>query len=594
MKGRYRRAIQRAYALILLGILSGMACGRSVPDGPSVLFIVIDTIRLDRIGCYGSTLVRTPSIDRLASEGMLFENAFSQAAYTLPSMCTMMTSLYPYRHQVRANDMDLHGQFTTMAEIFQSAGYRTGAILGSTVLAEERNLSQGFDHYDDSFPEEMTVFSGAMKKSGIALGAGLERRADEVTDRALAWVDRGRKKPFFLFLHYFDPHSQYDPPPPFQQQYQGRNYEGEVAFTDREIGRLLEGLRHDGIADDLLVVLSGDHGESLGDHGEAEHGFFVYDQTIRTPLIIKYPGRVTPGRRTSKFVRNIDILPTITELMGLEPPYPIDGRSLGAILREDEFDEVPVYSEAFSGYFHYGWSPTRSIRTLKWKYIEAPKRELYDMRGDPDETVNLYDPENPAAIRLGKIMRKHLRDESLVKQVETVMGAIGEEQKARLAALGYISSGRKMKDSFEGLPDPKEEVAKFNRRQRAKFYTHQGFLSLQAENIEKAEAEFGRAIDEMDGYLPALKGRASVRILSGSYREAELLYRRILEADSENREIYFRLAVAQNYQGRVKEAIETLESCPPDAPPYPQFEALLQGLRDAFSRGKTLTITPRL
>jgi len=551
---------------------------------------VIDTIRPDRIGCYGSTTVQTPSIDRLASEGTLFENAFSQAAYTLPSMCTMMTSLYPYRHQVRANDMNLDGQFETIAELFHSAGYRTGAILGSTVLARDRNLSQGFDHYDDSFPDVVEIYSEKINKGNIALGAGLERRAFDVTDLALAWVIQQDENPFFLFLHYFDPHSQYDPPPPFQQQYKGRSYDGEVAFTDQEIGRLLDGLRNAGFEDDLLVVLAGDHGEGLGEHGEDEHGFFCYDQTIHTPLIFKFPGRIKPGLRTQKFVRNVDILPTITELMGIEPPYPIDGRSMGAIFRDEIFEEVPVYSEAFSGYFHYGWSPIRSIRTLKWKYVEAPIRELYDMKNDPGETLNLYETEKPIATRLEKIMGRHLRDESLVTRIETGAGAINERQKERLAALGYISSGRKMQDSFEGLPDPKVEVVKFVQRQRAKYHTALGSSELRAGRLEEAEAEFTRAFEEMKDYLPALKGRASVRALSGSYREAEAIYRRVLEAEPENREIHIELALALNHQGRVMEAIEILEGCPPEAPVHPKFEEILQGLRSAHARGRTLGV----
>lgn len=587
MKISGKRFLVPVLQLALLGSLLFSACSRFSPAAPSVLLIVIDTIRPDRIGCYGSTTVQTPSIDRLASEGVLFENGFTQAAYTLPSMSTIMTSLYPYRHQVRSNRMNLSEEFGTLAELFQSAGYRTGAILGSAVLDGDRNLSQGFDHYDDSFPEKLTVYSETLKKAGIALGSNAERRANDVTDRALEWATDHNGKPFFLFAHYFDPHSQYDPPPPFRERYKGRNYDGEVAFTDQEIGRLIDGLREAGYEENLLVVLTGDHGEGLGDHGEANHGFFVYDQTIRIPLIIKYPGYVNPGTRTGKLVSAVDILPTIAELLRLKPPHPVDGHSMAGIFRDENFNGEPVYSEAFSGYFHYGWSPTRSIRTDKWKYVEAPVKELYNIGDDPGETTNLYDSDNEIAIRLERIMRKHLIDESRVLPIKSGPDTMSEVQKARLEALGYVSTNRGMPEELNGLPDPKGEVAKFNRRQMAKVYTSRGFLHLQAGRHDEAKAEFTRSLKEMSEYAPALRGLASIHFRNGSYREAELLYRRAVESEPENREIYLDLAVSLNRQNRLGEAIEALKSCPPEAEPHPKYEPLLQSLLESQASNKS-------
>lgn len=582
--------MRRAVAAVLL-LLGALGCSGPADPRPSVLLVIIDTARTDRFGCYGSTTVRTPAIDRLAGRGVLFENAISQAASTLPAVSTILTGLYPYRHQVRADDMNLDERFRTVAEEMRDAGYRTGAVVGSAVLDAGRNLTRGFDAYDDRFPERVEVYEPALRRAGGGSGPPRQRRAGVVTDRALAWLDRS-DGPFFLLAHYFDPHSPYDPPPPFDGEYAGRPYDGEIAYADREVGRLLAGLKARDLEGRTLVVLVGDHGESLGDHGEPEHGFFVYDCATRVPLIVAFPGVFPGGGRLEEVVRSVDLLPTILDLAGRKIPPGIDGRSLAPGLRgEGGFPSVPAYSEAFGGYFSYGWSPTRSIRTAKWKYVEAPRKELYYLPDDPDELNNLYDSEGATARRLEEEMARHHRNESLVETVGANAGGIGGEQRRRLEALGYLSGeGAAPRDSFAGLPDPKTAVAEFRRRREAKYLTYEGQSFLVEGKGPEAAERFRKALDLFPEHLPARKGLGAVHLAAGGFREAEKSFRRVMEEDPADGAARVDLAIALNNQGRFQEAIELLANRPDSVPKDPRADRVLHALLDARARGRPLTI----
>lgn len=577
---------------LLLLLLLGFSCSSPPTGRPGFLLIILDTVRADRLSCYGSKAVRTPNIDRLASGGVLFENAFSQASYTLPSICTIATSLYPYRHQVRANDTNLDDRFQTMAEIFREAGYRTGAVVGSTVLDKGRNVSQGFGHYDDLFHEKVEIYDPALRRANVGIGDRLQRRAEEVTDLALAWLDKKKGEPFFLMAHYFDPHSLYDPPPPFNGEYSGRPYDGEIAYTDHEVGRLLQGLEERGLSDGTLVVLVADHGESLGDHGEPEHGFFVYDETIRVPMILSFPGKLPRGERIAPMVRSIDILPTVLDLMEMQPLRGIDGRSLAPVLTDGgEMHALPVYSEAFLGYFAYGWSPTRSIRTAKWKYVQAPEKELYYLTDDPAELKNLYNDEPNEARRLEEEMARHIRNETLVESVDLVTEGISAEQRSRLEALGYLSGGRKsVSGTFDNLPDPKVGVVLFRKRQEAKYLTYQGESYLREGRHAEAAKHFQQALELYPDTPPAWRGLAAVHMAKGGFSEAEKIYRRLVREGPPDGEVRVDLAIALTNQGKFQEAIELLTEQVDSVPKSSRHNQVLNALMAARAQGRPLTI----
>ncbi len=568
-----------------------LACGGGGSGRVNILLVVIDTLRADRLGCYGAVGAETDALDRLAGNGVLFDAAFTQAPFTLPSITSILTSLYPYRHQVRNNQTDLDDSFTTIAELFRENGYRTGAVLGSAVLEGGRNLSQGFEFYDDQFPEEMEIYNDDLRKSGAPLGDRAQRRAGDVTDIACEWLEQVGEDPFFLMAHYFDPHSKYDPPPPFKEKFGKRRYEGEVAYTDSEIGRLLESLRSLGLDRNTLVVVIGDHGESMGEHGEPEHGFFVYESTIRIPLIFSLPGKLPRGRRESGLVQAIDIFPTIAEFAGIGTDSPLDGRSLLPLLRGEGWQEIPVYSEAFLGYFGYGWSPTRSIRTRGWKLVEAPRMELYDLAEDPKELVNLYDTRLDVRKRLEVHLEEHRREERNVKPLELSTEGIGEVQRQRLEALGYVTnSKRTARDPLASLPDPKDGVREFGMRQLAKNIGNRARARLQEGNVEEGIELLRKAV----AVDPKLKGvrviLGAVLLTIGEYAEAEEIYRRLVEEDSQTVEHLSSLGVALANQGRTGEAIALFEACARRDPNDARYPGLVKAAEDARNRGITLKI----
>ena len=528
--------------LILFPLM--LACGGG-GDKVNVILVIVDTLRADRIGCYGAANMDTPTFDRLAGSGVRFDAAFTQAPFTLPSIASILTSLYPYRHQVRNNQTNLDESYTTLAEIFRKEGYRTAAVLGSAVLDGERNLSQGFDYYDDQFPENMEVYSEQLRAAKIPLGDRDQRRASDVTASAWNWLKDVGNEPFFLLVHYFDPHSKYDPPPPFKEKYGRRGYDGEVAYTDDEVGRLLEGLRSRGLDRTTLVALIGDHGEALGEHNEPEHGFFVYESTIRIPMILSLPGILPEGRVETALVRAIDLFPTITEIAGVKTPRSLDGNSLLPLIQGEAMKEVPVYSEAFLGYFGYGWSPTWSIRTRDWKLIEAPKSELYNLVDDPGETSNLYDTHPDQSERLEAILAEHHRREKEVEPLETSTGDIGEGQRKRLEALGYITRGnRSARDAFAELPDAKDGVQEFVQRQKAKNFANRGSAMLREGNREQGISTLREAIEFDPGNTGARHLLGAALLVYGENAEAESIYRDLIRDNPAEVEYRANLGVA--------------------------------------------------
>jgi len=419
---------------------------------PNVIIITIDTVRADHLGCYGYALVQTPNINGLAHSSARFSHAFSTVPLTLPAHASLFTGSFPMAtgvHDFATNT--LPSSAVTLAEVLRQNGYATGAFLGSPVLDARYGLNQGFDTYFDHF--DLRHFDE--DKADV-----VKRPGDKVMDEALGWLKRGPRQPFFLWVHLYDAHYPYQPPEPFATRYKTRPYDGEIAFVDVQVGRLLSFLKEKGSFANSLVVLASDHGESLGDHGEQKHGFFIYDSTLHVPLLIKVP-RATP-RVIGEDISLVDVMPTILQALQIPSPLTVQGHSLlsGSLGRPGS-GSSDVYAETFLPLLHFSWSQLRALRWKGLKYIEAPHPELYDTVADPHETKNVLET-RPA---VAQVMRNRLSN--IVRRYTSVSseeaGGKGLTDPAlldRLHALGYVTTpaGTVADASGKELPDPKDRV----------------------------------------------------------------------------------------------------------------------------------------
>jgi len=412
----------------------------------NLLLVTVDTLRPDALGWIGGA-GRTPRIDRLAAEGFRFPAAVAPVPLTLPSHTSLMTARVPSAHGVRDNGQVVGPGFPTLAEALAAAGYATAAFVSGFPLSAQFGLDRGFAAYDD----RLTAGEGAW----------LERPAEETTRAALSWL-ADAAEPWALWVHYYDPHFPYEPPAGLAGPGPRGAYDGEVAAVDRALGRLLDAAERRG---PLLTVFTADHGESLGEHGEGTHGFFVYDATVLVPLVVRLPGRVAPGESPAP-ARLVDVAPTVLELLGLPPlaaPAEVDGRSLAPLLAgETGAAPGPAYVETRQPWTSYGWAPLAGMRDARYKLISAPRPELYDLAGDPGESENLL-AEGEAlggeAGRAARRLRAALRE--IESRPSAAAGAIDDpETVARLAALGYVGGGGRAADEPPpGLPDPKDRIA---------------------------------------------------------------------------------------------------------------------------------------
>jgi arylsulfatase A-like enzyme/Flp pilus assembly protein TadD len=444
--------------------MTATAC-RKAPQTPrdlsfpnaNILLITLDTTRADRLGAYGYASAETPRLDRLAQEGVLFESAITPTAFTLPSHSSIMTGLYPPFHGVRLNGgvalADVH---VTLAERLAASGYRCGAVVGAFVLDQRWGLDQGFESFDDEIDRA--------HDQPLDL-AGVQRPADQVVDAALDWLDADdSERPFFAWLHFYDPHEPYEPPEPFASRLAGRGdsglYDGEIAFTDSQVGRVFDWLEEQGIADNTVVVVVGDHGESLGEHGEREHGYYVYDATVKVPLIVKVPGAGLEAVRVPAQVRTIDVAPTILDLVDLAPPDPIYGESLVPLMLRPEREGARyAYSESMAVHLLYGWSALYSVRTSTHKFIDAPRAELYELTQDTSESKNLLNNLPKLAEEL-RVALTELREKIEAGAPAVQEADLDEETRDMLAALGYVGGATAAPDG-ENLADPKDKLHLF-------------------------------------------------------------------------------------------------------------------------------------
>jgi arylsulfatase A-like enzyme/tetratricopeptide (TPR) repeat protein len=469
----------------------------------NVLLVTLDTTRADRLGCYGYRGGRTPNLDALAAAGVLFQNVYAQVPLTLPSHCSIMTGTTPLAHGVHNNGgYVLSPERTALAEMLKAWGFRTAAFVASFSVDSRFGLDQGFDVYDDSFE------AGLPFKS-----ANSERRADIVAALFSAWLDGQAGEPFFAWVHFFDPHLPYRPPAPYDGEFAGNPYDGEVAFMDEAVGTVVAKLREKNLLERTLVVVAGDHGEAFGEKVETGHGVFLYDGTLKVPLILHAPGRLPEGRVVSSRIRLTDIVPTVLDMVGLPVPAEVEGQSLVPLAGGKKGRDRETYIETFYPRENYGWSELVGLISGDWKYIRAPKPELYNLRTDPAETRNEAGSTGETVAGLDRKLEDLVR-----KSAGLAAGpsrALTAEEQERLRSLGYVNFSGGGAASSAADPKDKLDVLK---------------LAQLAEGFE----------------------------LEGRYAEAKIAYARLLELVPESPASYVNLALSEARLRKFDEAIATL------------------------------------
>jgi arylsulfatase A-like enzyme/uncharacterized protein HemY len=427
----------------------------------NVILITLDTCRADRLGCYGFSEIETPTIDGFAERGIRFEDCISQTPLTLPSHTSIFTGTVPFFHGVRDNGgFIVPPELKTMAEVFKDGGYATAAFVAAYVLDSKWGLNQGFDYYFDRF--DLSKFEK------ISLDS-VQRPANEVIDEALKWLEANKRKKFFTWVHLYDPHTPYQPPEPFKSRYAKNPYAGEIAFADSQLARLWGWLESAGLAQNSILVFAADHGESLGEHRESTHGFFVYQEAIHVPLIFVTPFPKLRRVTSTAVVSLIDVMPTVLEMTGLPRPPEVQGQSLVPLFFHPRREASGyAYSETYYPRYHFGWSELRSLQDGRHKLIIAPDRELYDLAADPDEARNIAPVDNRTLASLEAAAARYIEKFSRNSHQIDVR-KIDEETREKLAALGYIGS---FTDStkLEGkkLANPRDKIGVFNELSRAR------------------------------------------------------------------------------------------------------------------------------
>ena len=425
---------------LILGVFSSALLGNPIPkakDKLNILLITIDTLRADRLSCYGSQHPKTPHIDDLGERGVLFSRAFANTSTTLPSHANILLGVTPNYHGVHENlNFIVSEELLTLAEHLKNNGYATGAVVGAYPLDSRFGLSQGFDIYDDDY-----------SRSHSENFTTLERNAEAVIEGALEWLE-GRRSPWFLWIHCWDPHTPYEPPEPFKTQYKEHLYEGEVAYVDLALGKLLDHLKENSLFDSTLIIFTGDHGESLGQHGEKTHGFFAYNSSTWIPLIISHPETVPS--RVGHYVSHIDIFPTVCDVLGIEKPSFLQGISLLPALKGMKLPERPIYFESLYPYYSRGWAPLKGFILEKKKFIDSPLPELYDLDHDFDELNNLA--ERKKIVELTSQLKKIIDDLTPSEKIDAAQ-KVDRETREKLASLGYISSVQVSQKKNFGIQD---------------------------------------------------------------------------------------------------------------------------------------------
>ncbi|AKS41528.1 sulfatase-like hydrolase/transferase [Wenzhouxiangella marina] len=431
---------KRSFLAVLVSGLLLSGCGSDQPPRWNVVLVTFDTTRADYLEPYGHPRTRTPTLQGLAEQGALFEQAFSVAPITAPSHASILTGRYPIAHGVRDNGLFVLGDGeSTLAEILGSNGYATAGAIGAFPVISRFGFDQGFDLFDDELTGHLEDYTGdrVIPKTRMFFD---ERRAGQVNEAVLPWLGEQSRteQPFFLWLHYFDPHQPFEPPAPFDQQYADDLYAGEIAYTDQALGRLLAHLDELGELERTLVIMTADHGEGLGEHGELTHAVLAYNSTLRVPLIMRLPDGLAAGKRVTERVGTVDIVPTVLDLLDIEMPAEVQGRSLAPLLRGEPGEWRQYYAENLSPHLSHGWGKLRVLFDGDYKYIHGPRPELYDLSNDPNELDDLLAALPDESARMHEELGFFLEDYAGAVSVST---PLDDDTLRRLQSLGYLQGG---------------------------------------------------------------------------------------------------------------------------------------------------------
>jgi arylsulfatase A-like enzyme/Tfp pilus assembly protein PilF len=569
--------------LPVLALFALLITSKAWAEAPNIIFVTVDTTRADRMGFLGSKRGVTPNLDALARQGVVFERAFSQAPLTPVSHATIFTGTYPQFHTVTDFGHPLPTLLPYVPEILQKSGYHTAAFIGSLILDPKANMAPGFDRGFDFFDAGFHPKRGPNEDRYHSV----ERRAGDVVAHAIAWLDKNQKPPFFIWVHLYDPHAPYDPPPPYDKVKDP--YDGEVAYADASLGKLFAYLRRRGLYDRALITVMSDHGESLGAHGEQMHGIFLYDETIHVPLLFKLPGDLLAGKRVTARVRLVDVAPTLLSMLSLPLPPTFQGESLVPLMKSGQKpgEDRPAYSETEYPHRAFGWSALRSLRTSKYLFVRAPKRELYDETRDHDAAHNLAATSPAVADTIQSQLNDFYDKTTSYHPKGEQKEALSSEQSENLAALGYAgsSAANASSDPLQGA-DPKDKIEISN-------ILHEGMIAVEdgrfaeaipmlqhvladSPMVSAAQLQLGIALARMKRYpeaIPAL--RRAIELVpdavqakyelglalyeTGAWQESAPYFEEVAKKRPQWTDAQFSLAAVYARIKRVPEAMELLK-----------------------------------
>jgi len=516
-------------SLLVLAIFAMCCSLAAFAAPPNIILITIDTTRADRMGFLGNGQGLTPNLDSLARDGVVFTHAYSQVPLTTASHATILTGAYPQFHGVNDAGVPLPKDVLYAPAILRAQGYTTAAFVGSVILDPKAGAAPGFDRgfasYDAGFHS---------KHPGEDRYHSLERRGGDVVDHATAWLSKHRKTPFFLWVHLYDPHAPYDPPEPFRSKYASDPYDGEIAYSDSVVGKLLQQLRTAHLYDDSVIAIMSDHGEALGEHGERGHGIFLYDPTIHVPLLLKLPAQRSAGKRIDSRVELVDVLPTLLQAAGFTAPKTVQGKSLLPLIseqaqaatapKEKPANDRPAYAETDYPHKEFGWSSLRSLRKGKYLFIAAPQKELYDQSADPRAEHNLASSSMAVTTTFAATLDKFRQQTT--GAIPSRKMQLDPQQAQRLRALGYLASSDDSaapSSSVDGI-DPKDKIEIANEMTDANLATEEGQYQQAVTLLQKviaADATFAPAyvtlgeiyssLGDLNHAIPALRKAVELR-----------------------------------------------------------------------------------
>jgi arylsulfatase A-like enzyme/Tfp pilus assembly protein PilF len=548
------------------------------PSHPSIVLITLDTVRADRVGFLGSTRGLTPNLDRLADQGIVFTRTYSQVPLTTASHATILTGTYPEFHRVNDFGVALDPILPYAPEIFRKTGFRTAAFVGSLVLDPIEGTAPGFDRGFEVYDAGFHTF-----RPGQDRYRTLERRADEVVAHTIAWLNKRSRRPFFLWVHLYDAHDPYNPPEPYKSRFASEPYDGEIAYVDASVGKLLDRLRTLGLYDGALIAVMADHGEGLGEHGEKQHGVFLYDETIRVPLLFKLPRERFVHKKIDFRVGLVDVAPTLLQIAGLSLPKAMQGESLVPLwtrvskgpagATQHLSTDRAIYAETDYPHKAFGWSSVRALRSGKYLYIQAPREELYDVFADPNSTKSLVSSA-PAVAETLKNQLELFRQRT-TGGTPTRLSSLDPREQEKLSALGYVASRDSVRAGVkESGADPKDKIELVN-------LLHEGILDVEEGHYQSAIPLLEHVLAE-EPYTPV----AYVQLGTAwswlkNYNKALPVLRKAVDFTPESALAHYELALALFQTGELKASAPEFETAVAKAP---RWAALHFSLATVYAR----------